>query len=427
MPATRPLWAFFVESLKSTDMSEHEHVVIVGGGQAALSVATELRRLKHACRITILAEESLPPYRRPPLSKGFLLGEMSTSRLLIRDAKALAAADIHCRTDCRVAAIDRPQKVVELADGERVAYTQLVLATGGSARSLPLPGADAPNVLTLRNVADVQRLQTLCADAKRVAIIGGGFIGLELAAVLAQRGLKTSVFEAMPRLLQRAASPRLSAFVEGLHRKHGVAIHTGANIVALEGRPRVSAVQLADGSTIPVDFVVVGVGLVPRVELAVAAGLAAENGITVDAHCRTADASIYAVGDCSNHPSSRYGQRLRLESVQNAQDQGRVAARNIAGTEVPYDNLPWFWSDQYDAKLQMAGLRIGDSTEVVRGDGQEGSGFAVLHLRDGVLVAAETVNRAADFLAARKLIEAGTLLDSAVLADEATPLAALLS
>ncbi len=405
---------------------DRDHVLIVGGGQAAMSVATELRRLKHPCRITILGDEDLLPYRRPPLSKGYLLGELTASRLLIRDAQALAAADIHCRTRSRVIAIDRARKTVELAGGESLAYTRLVLATGGRARTLPLPGADAPNVLTLRGIEDVQRLQGYCARGRHAAIIGGGFIGLELAAVLSQLGVQVSVFEAAPRLLQRAASPQISRFVERMHRDHGVAVHTGAQVEALTGPARVAEVRLVGGESVPVDFVVVGVGLVPSVELAAGAGLEVSDGIAVDRYCRTSDPSIYAVGDCSNHPSARYGQRMRLESVQNAQDQGRAAARNIAGDPTPYDNLPWFWSDQFDVKLQMAGVRVAGTTEVVRGD-PDGKNFAVLQVRDGVLVAAETVNRAADFLASRKLIEAGTPVDPVQLADGNIPLAALLT
>ncbi len=402
------------------------HVVIIGGGQAAMSVATELRRLKHGARITILADEPYLPYRRPPLSKGFLLGELSEERLILRPAAALQQAEIDCRTGCAATAIDRMSKTVTLADGSRLPYTELVLATGGRARELPLSGGQAPNVLTLRGIDDVKRLQGLCERGRKVAIVGGGYIGLELAAVLAQRGLETTVIEAMPRLLQRAASPRISRYVERLHREHGVTVHTGAQVEALEGAPEVTAVRLANGDRVPVDFVVVGVGLIPGVELAEAAGLAVDNGIVVDSHCRTSDPAVYAVGDCSNHPSARYGQRLRLESVQNAQDQGRVAARNIAGEPTPYDSLPWFWSDQYDVKLQMAGLRVGECVEVVRGDSETGHSFSVFYLQGDVLVAADSINRPADFVAARKLIEAATPVDTMLLADPDRPLVDLM-
>lgn len=406
--------------------SSSEHVVIVGGGQAAMSVAAELRRLKSTAAITIIGEEPYLPYRRPPLSKGFLLGQVTEEQLLLRPATALAAAEIRCLTNCCAELIDREACTVRLSDGSVLNYSQLVLATGGRARTLPIAGAAAENVQTLRGIDDVRRLRTLSTVGSRAAIIGGGYIGLELAAVLRKQGVATTLIESQSRVLERAASPLMSQFLEGIHRSEGVDLRTGAQVSGFAGDARVTAIQLAGAEPVPVDFVVVGIGLEPRVDLAQAAGLAIDNGIVVDAACRTEDPRIYAVGDCSNHPSLRYKQRLRLESVQNAQDQGRIAARNIAGQAQVYDSLPWFWSDQYDMKLQMAGLRFGECEVIVRGEPDTQRSFSIFYRNNGVIEAADCVNRPADFMAVRKIIEAGTDVAKEALEDPEYPLSSLL-
>ncbi len=400
-------------------------IIIVGGGQAGATVAQDLRKRGFEGDITILGDEPQLPYRRPPLSKTYLAGEATEESLYQMKAPILERNAIRYRGDGRVVGIDRAQRAVHLENGERLSYDKLVLTTGGRARPLPLPGAEAPNVHLLRTVADVDAIREDLASARRVVIIGGGFIGLEAAAVARKLGLEVTVLEGLPRVLARVTAPETSAFFEQTHRAHGVDVRTGAQVTGLLGSPTVDRVQLADGEELPADVVIVGIGLIPNTELAAEAGLDVDNGIVVDEFGRSSDPDILAAGDCTNHPNRFYGRRIRLESVNNALEQARTVSATIMGEESPYDSVPWFWSDQYDLKLQMVGLSEGYERCVLRGD-MASRRFALFYLKDGVIIAADTVSDPKDFMVAKKLVAARVQASAEQLADTTVPLSELL-
>lgn len=402
-----------------------QDIVIVGGGQAGGEIAVELRKLGFDGRVTILTEEDFIPYKRPPLSKAYLAGSLGEEGLYLLQKDKLEQARIEVRTGLRVLRIERAARQLQLSDGSRLAYGKLALATGGRARLLALPGADRANVFALRTIADVQGIRRRCKPGARLAIVGGGFIGLEVAAVAVKLGLQVTVLESLPRVLARVTAPVVSEFFEHAHRQAGVDLRLGVQLAGFEGEGEVGSVRLADGSLVATDFVVVGIGLVPNVELAQEAGLAVDNGIVVDEYCRSSDPDIVAAGDCSNHPNAYFGRRIRLESVQNAMEQARAAAGTLMGRREPYKAVPWFWSDQYDLKLQMVGLSAGHEQLVLRGDPQQRA-FAVFYLKDGRLIAADTVGRPQDFMFAKKLVAAGVKLDPAQLADASVHLKSLL-
>ena len=326
------------------------------------------------------------------------------------------------RAGVRVQSVDAAAQTVACADGDVLAYDQLLLATGARPRRLEAPGADLPGVHYLRTIADVDAIKRDFQPGRRIAIVGGGYIGLEVAAVAVQMGLQATILEMAQRILPRVATPAMSAFYHQLHEDKGVAIRTDARVDAFEGAGRLAAVVCADGERVQADLAVVGVGILPNVELAEAAGLHCDDGIVVDEHARTSDAHIYAAGDCTNHPNPLLGRRLRLESVPNAMEQGRAAAANMAGNPTIYAAMPWFWSDQYDLKLQMVGFPADEDLRVVRGDRSAGR-FASFYVRDGVLAAAEAVNSAGEFLAARQLV--GKPVDPTALEDPGTDLKTL--
>jgi 3-phenylpropionate/trans-cinnamate dioxygenase ferredoxin reductase component len=401
-------------------------VVIVGAGQAGGDVTGCLRTAGFAGSITLIGDEAYAPYRRPPLSKTFLAGEATLESLYIKSAAAYTKQHVDCHFGIGVEAIDRGARALRLFDGTTVPYEHLVLATGGRARRLSLPGAEHPNVHYVRTIDDILKLKEQFRAGNRLVIIGGGYIGLEAAAVGRKKELHVTLVEALPRVLARVTTPELSAFYERVHRGHGVDIRTGVGVHAFEGDPRVDTVVLADGTRLPADLIIVGIGLVPNTELADVAGLPISNGIIVDQFTRTADPNIYAIGDCSNHVNEFYpGRRLRLESVPNATEQARVCAGAICGKQTPYNALPWFWSDQYNLKLQMVGLSEGYDQYVVRGDMNTES-FCVFYLRDGVLISADTVSRGADFMAAKRLINERVKVSPETLANESVPLKSLL-
>jgi 3-phenylpropionate/trans-cinnamate dioxygenase ferredoxin reductase subunit len=400
-------------------------IVIVGAGQAGGETAVELRKRGFAGRVVVIGEEPYVPYRRPPLSKAYLSGAIGDEGLYLMQPAALQKADIEFIGDVRVERIDRVTRQVLLSDGRAIGYDRLALTTGGRARALSLPGADKANVFTLRGIADVQAIKAHCAAGKRAVIVGGGFIGLEAAAVLIKLGLQVTVLEGLPRVLARVTAPEVSGFFERVHREAGVDLRTGVAIERFEGEPLVDTVLLGDGSRIACDFVIAGIGLIPSTGLAEGAGLVVDNGIVVDEFCRTSDPHIVAAGDCANHPNAHFGRRLRLESVQNAMEQGRAAAAALLDAPVAYGPVPWFWSDQYDLKLQMVGLSAGFDQLIVRGD-LSGRAFAAFYLQDGHLIAADTVNRPQDFMFAKKLVATRARIDAAVLADDAIPLKTLL-
>jgi 3-phenylpropionate/trans-cinnamate dioxygenase ferredoxin reductase subunit len=385
-------------------------VVIVGAGQAGYQVAASLRAKKFDGTIVILGEEPALPYQRPPLSKGYIKGEVKESTLLLRPEDFYTANAIEVRRDCRVAALDRAARQAVFADGERVGYDSLVLATGGRVRTLPVPGAELAGVVYVRTLADAVALKPQVESAAHVVVIGGGFIGLECASVASVLGCKVVVLEAMDRLMARVVSPVLSDYYRDLHRGRGVDVRLGASVTEIVGAGgRITGVRCDDGSIVPADLVVVGIGIIANDDLAKAAGLACDRGIVVDARLRTADPDIYAIGDCATFPHPMTPGLVRLESVQNAIDQGKTVADAILGAAKPYAAVPWFWSDQYDVKLQVVGLTQHYDDTVTLGDVAAGR-FSVLYFRDGALIGIDSVNMPSDHVAGRKLFAAGKRL-----------------
>ena len=404
------------------------HVVIAGAGHAGGSVAAELRRAGFQGAITLIGDEPIPPYERPPLSKAWLKGETDADKLALKPAKFYPEAGIDLRLNQTVTAIDRAGKTVTLGDGSRVSYDILVIATGARARRIPLPGLDLAGVLELRNAADADRLKAALVPGARLAVIGGGYIGLEAAASARGLGCEATVIEAQPRVLARVACEILSNFFQDFHRAQGVTIEVNAQVQALEGQDgRVTGVRLGDGRLIPCDAALVGVGAVPNQELAADAGLECNNGIIVDLSARTADPAIFAIGDCTHRPLPLYERSMRLESVPNALEQARAAAASIVGKPVPAPEVPWFWSDQYDLRLQIAGIPFDAETIVVRGDVAAGK-FALFHLKaDGTVQAVEAVNASTEFMGGRRIIQRRKKLAADQIADLAVTMQQLAS
>lgn len=401
----------------------NEAIVIVGAGQAAAQAVETLRKRGATGRITMIGDEALLPYQRPPLSKKYLAGTFERDRLLIRHADHYAEHAVDMRSGVAAVSIDRAQRRVALADGSSLEYGRLLIATGSRPRLLPLPGADLPGVHYLRNVADVDRLRAELRPGRRTVIIGGGYIGLEVAATCREAGVAVTVLEVADRLMARVAAPVVSGFYEAEHVRHGVDVRCGVRLKELVARSdgRVKAVRLADGTDVAADFVLVGIGVEPVDALAREAGLECDGGIVVDEYCRTSDPHIWAAGDVTKHPSPHYGMRVRLESVDNAFEQGTSAALNMLGLATVHDKVPWFWSDQFDLKLVIVGLAMGYDDMVVRSLPAARS-FSVCYLRAGELIAVETINHIKDQMAARKLIPARARPDRAKLADPAVAL-----
>ena len=404
--------------------------IIIGAGHAGGELAIALRNEGWEGRILLLGEEAHLPYHRPPLSKAYLAGSVEKSSLSIRPQMAYDKANVEFFGGVRVLRIDRANKRLELADGKQLAYDKLAIATGGRPRPLSVPNAAAAercaNFHYLRTLDDVELIRAQMATGKRLAIVGGGYIGLEVAAAAVAQGLQVTVLEALPRVLQRVTAAELSAYYERKHREAGVDIRTSVQVADLEVTGEaVSAVICADGSRLETDLVVVGIGLIANTELAAEAGLEVDNGILVDQHAQTSDPDIHAAGDCTNHPNPLLGRRLRLESVPNALEQSRVAAAGMAGKLKAYASVPWFWSDQYELKLKMVGLSEGFERLVLRGEPQTDS-FSAFYLKDGKVLAADTVNRPQDFIAAKRLVAEGIAVTAEQLADDSRPLKELL-
>jgi 3-phenylpropionate/trans-cinnamate dioxygenase ferredoxin reductase subunit len=369
----------------------------------------------------LVGEESWLPYQRPPLSKKFLAGELPAERLYVKPADFYDAPGIDVRLETRITAVDRERQRVTTSTGDHIDYDALVIATGSSARRLTVPGSDKAGLHYLRNIDDVSRIRSDFESAQRLVIIGAGYIGLEVAAVTRQLGHDVTVLEAEDRVMSRVVSPEVSAFFQSEHAARGVRLMLSTALESFEGDARIAAVRTADGHSVPADLVIAGIGIVPNTELAASAGLEVDNGIVVDAGCRTADRNIFAVGDCTSHPNGIYGRRVRLESVHNALEQAKTAAANICGENLEYVQVPWFWSDQYDIKLQIAGLSEGYDEVVVRGDPATRS-FSCLYLRDGVLIACDAVNAPRDFVQSKALIAAKERIAPERLADTGTQL-----
>lgn len=394
-------------------------VLIVGGGHAGAQCAIALRQGGFAGSVAIIGRESEPPYERPPLSKDYFAREKTFDRLYIRPPQFWAEKDIRLILNTEVVAIDPAAHTATLSTGETVAYGQLVWAAGGDPRRLSCDGADLAHVHGVRNRADADALMALVdAGARNFVVIGGGYIGLEAAAVLSKMGRKVTVLEAAPRVLARVAGPELSAFYETEHRAHGVDLRTGiSGIARLLGEGKVSAVELTDGEIIPADAVIVGIGIIPAVAPLLAAGAAGANGVDVDDFCRTSLPDVFAIGDCAAFACDyAEGAVMRVESVQNANDQATCVAKAILGAPAPYHAFPWFWSNQYDLRLQTAGLSLGYDQAILRGDVAARS-FSVVYLKAGRMIAIDSVNSVKDYVAGRKLIEAGATPDIAKLAD----------
>jgi 3-phenylpropionate/trans-cinnamate dioxygenase ferredoxin reductase subunit len=400
--------------------------VIIGAGQAGAQAAQSLRQAGYQGSITLIGEEPAAPYQRPPLSKAYLQGALDADRLALKPEAFYAQNNIKLMLGVRAARIDRRAARIATAAGQSIAYDNLLIAAGAPPRRLNCPGTELDGVHYLRTIADCEGLKAPLRAARRIVIVGAGYIGLEVAASARKAGREVTVLEAQSRVLQRVAGPEISSFFDTLHRSHGVDLRLGAMLAGFEGRGRIERAALSSGERIDCDAVLIGVGAAPATELAAEAGLAIDNGIATDERAQTSDPVIYAAGDCASHPSRLYGRRMRLESVPNAIEQAKVAGANMAGGSAVYDAVPWFWSDQYDIKLQTAGVAEGADAAVVRGDPVSGR-FSVWSLLEGRLLAVDAVNDPASFLAAKKLIAAKTPLDAKSLADPATDLKSLAS
>lgn len=396
-----------------------ERIVIIGAGQAGCQAVASLRAEGFAGAITMVGDEPYAPYQRPPLSKTYLMGTMERDRLFLKPDAFYAEARCETIHGVPAVSINRAAKEVALADGRVLGYDKLLIATGTRVRRIACPGADLQGIHYLRSIADVDALRPAFKTAKRLAIVGGGYIGLEVAAVARKYDLKVTVLEAMDRVMARAVSKPVSDFYEKVHREAGVELALDTKVEAFAGSTHLAGVR-AGGRLFEADIALVGIGVVPAMELAQDAGLECRDGIVVDRFCATSDPAIFAAGDCTRH-SGRDGAEIRLESVQNAIDQAKHAALAMAGNHKVYSEVPWFWSDQYDLKLQIAGLaRAGDGL-VVRGDPASRK-FAVFHLREGAVAAVEAVNAAPEYLVGRKLIESGATVAPERLADTAIPM-----
>jgi 3-phenylpropionate/trans-cinnamate dioxygenase ferredoxin reductase component len=400
--------------------STPHRIVVVGAGQAAAQAIDTLRKKGHTGSITVVGDEPLPPYQRPPLSKKFLAGTFERDRLIIRHDAFYDEHNIDTRWGRKAVELDAVRRQVLLDDGIALTYDALLLATGSTPRKLMLPGAELTGVHYLRNIADVARIRADAHESKQAVIVGGGYIGLEVAATLREMGLGVVVLEAADRVMNRVVCEPVSRFYEAQHRSHGVEIELNARLEALIGdgaNNRVTGARLAGGRTVPAQLVVVGIGVAPVDELARQAGLRCDNGIVVDQYCRTSDPNIYAAGDCARGPNKHYGVDIRLESVDNAFEQGTTAALNMLGIVSEHDKVPWFWSDQFDLKMVIVGLAQGHDEVILRGDPAT-KAFSACYLKGGELIAIDTINHTKDQMAARKLIAARARPDRAKLKDD---------
>lgn len=402
-------------------MAEWYDVLIVGGGHAGAQAAIALRQQKFAGSIAIVGEEAELPYERPPLSKEYLGGDKPFERILIRPAAFWQDRDVALLLGRRVVRVDAAAHCVTTHDGATVGYRQLIWAAGGHPRRLGCAGEDLPGVFRLRTRGDADALGRALPAVERIVVVGGGYIGLEVAAVLAKAGKAVTVLEAEARVLARVAGAALGSFFEAEHRAHGVDIRLEARAEAIEGHDRVTGVRLAGGELLPCDAVVVGIGIVPAVEPLLDAGALGGNGVAVDAWCRTSLPDVFAIGDCASHANVHAdGETLRLESVQNANDQATVVAKAILGQPVAYDAVPWFWSNQYDLRLQTVGICRGHDATILRGDPASRS-FSILYLKQGRVIALDCVNAVKDYVQGRALVTGRVVVDVALAADPARP------
>lgn len=399
-------------------MDNQNKIVIIGAGQAAAQTAVSLRQFGYEGFITIIGDEDAYPYQRPPLSKAYMKGELDKERLFIRPADWYEANEVALKFSCVASSIDKTAKTVTLNDGDTIPYDQLVITTGARARKIPVDGADLDNIFDLRTLSDVEEIRPTLIKGKKIAIIGAGYIGLEAAAVARQLGLEVVVIEMADRVLARVTSPVMSSFYQRAHEAEGVTVLTEASLASFSGDAgNVTTAILQDGREIEADIVLVGIGIVPNQELAADAGIACDNGIVVDRDGRTNDPYVYAGGDCARRPLVHYEGEARLESVHNAIEQGKIIAASIMDKPRPKEEAPWFWSDQYELKLQIAGLSTGFDDYVLRGDETKKS-FAVFYFKAKTLIAVDAVNSPVEFMFAKKWIAAGQSPDFAALTDQ---------
>ena len=405
----------------------HYDVLIVGAGHGGAQAAIALRQAKFEGTIAVVGEEPELPYERPPLSKEYFSGEKTFERILIRPANFYQERGVDMLLNLRVEAVDPGRHEVTLSDGSTLGYGKMIWATGGAPRKLSLPGFDFAGVHGVRTREDADAMVSKLHATDRVVVIGGGYIGLEAAAVLSKFNKHVTVLEALDRVLARVAGEALSRFYEAEHRAHGVDVHLNAQVDSFHGQDgHVTGVQLHDGSILPAEMVIVGIGIIPAVEPLLAAGAAGGNGVDVDEYCRTSLPDIYAIGDCAMHANDfAGGARIRLESVQNANDQANTAAKDIVGVGERYHAVPWFWSNQYDLRLQTMGLSIGYDETIVRGDPANRS-FSVIYLKQGRVLALDCVNAVKDYVQGKALVMAGLAPDKASLANPEIPLKSLL-
>lgn len=411
-------------------MSSHEikRVVIIGAGQAGGETAQRLRQGGFEGDITLIGEEPTPPYQRPPLSKAYMAGTLSMERLLLRPVSVYAEENVALLTGVRVVWIDRAGKRVRVEGGRELPYDALVLATGAKPRKLPLSGADLAGVHLFRTAADADAVRPYLKPGAKMAVIGAGYIGLEVAAVARKLGLEVAVIEAAARPLARVTSPEVAGFFLDEHTAQGVRFCLGAQAALIKGGDHVTGVRLADGADIEADVVVAGIGVTPDITLAQHCNLDVDDGIVTDRNCRTSDPAIFAIGDCARRPMVHYGDRMgRLESVHNAVEGGRIVAATILGQEKPYvEETPWFWSDQYDLKLQIAGLFQGYDQVVLRGD-PKARAFAAFYYKDGRMIAVDAINRPGEFLGAKMLIQSGRSVPAETIVDVSRPIKELVA
>lgn len=403
-----------------------ERVIIAGAGHAAGQLIASLKQKNFGGKIVLVGDEKHLPYQRPPLSKKFLSGDLPAERLYVKPSSFYDDPKIELRLDTLITEIDRDSKIVRTENGHDIPYDKLILALGSRVRRLPIEGADLNGVHYLRSIADVEGIRAEIENRKNAVIVGAGYIGLEVAAVMRQLGLDVTVVEMADRVMSRVVSPEISDFYQVEHASHGVKLRLSTGVVAFRGEDRVEAVETGDGELIPADFVIVGVGIAPNTELAGDANLDVDDGIVVDDRCQTSDSDIYAVGDCTRHPNALYNRQLRLESVHNALEQAKVAVSNCCGDEAHYSQVPWFWSDQYDLKLQIAGLSDGYDDVIIRGNPANRS-FACLYLQDSRLIATDAVNSPKEFVQSKALISGQTRLDRNQLANSDIQLKDLLT
>jgi 3-phenylpropionate/trans-cinnamate dioxygenase ferredoxin reductase subunit len=401
--------------------------IIVGASHAGVQLALSLRQGGWTGKILLISDEPVAPYQRPPLSKSVLDGSKSPDAIALRPAALYEKSNIELLLGRRVTRVDRQNKTVELDDGNFIRFDKLALTPGSRPRTLPLTGHDQDGVFYLRSLADVEQMRPCIDSGSKVVIVGGGYIGLEAAAVLRKRGMEVTVIEAMPRVLQRVTAPVVSEFFERIHREEGVKLLTGIGVVSIAGSGRAEHVICVDGTEHAADLVIIAVGVVPNTELAVEAGLEVDNGIRVNDFAQCSDTEIVAAGDCTSFYSSLYRRHIRLESVQNATDQAKAAAAALNGAPHPFEAVPWFWSEQYNVKLQIAGLSQGHDSIVIRGNPEQDRSFAVFYFSGNRLLAVDAINRPAEFMAGKRLIGSDVVLDKARLPDESIPIKEFLS